>query len=154
MPFPDNWRLQKSAYGRKVYGAGILAAFTSVFATCATAAPDFAAINELNACTAKITALYHPHRLAVRAGMQGDSTLIHQYEAEIAKINACLDDGLDPAVKAAGADADLRNAVKDFYVKSKAYVKTFDGPADRINELAKNNSWEKTAMEMKLAAAH
>lgn len=81
---------------------------------------------------------------------RGDRDAEKSYLDYTAKLNKCLEDGLSPAIAAAGDNADLKAAIKDFYIKAGEYVVVL-GMNDSQAQHDESEAMSKVAMEMKLA---
>jgi len=107
-------------------------------------------IYRLGGCTANVMQQSRLE-LLYRQSLGGDSAAHEQYGTGVADIYRCIDDKLKPAIDASADHVDLRDAIKDFYVKSKSFVSAMNSGAKNQASRDKSASWTKVELEMKLA---
>lgn len=82
---------------------------------------------------------------------RGDEFAQIQITETTAKLSKCDDEAISPAVKAAGDNADLAAAIKEFYLKDKAYIHALGTQAEKYAFDQQIEAATRVTMEMKLA---
>lgn len=111
--------------------------------------PEAIAIRKLMICTADVVGNLEA-KLNLQKATMGDASARSTYSSYIAGLFKCTDDNLSGAIAAAGDHADLKQAIKDFYIKARSYIEVL-GMNDRAAYQEQSQAMDRINMEMKIA---
>ena len=130
---------------------GLVIIIGALTATPALAAsPEATAIENLSECDHNIMLRTQMKLERQRGFMNHDDSARTHYTDYLATVYKCIDDNLKPAITAAGDHVDLKDAIKAYYIKARAYVGSWDSPIEDTSESEESQAWDRVTMEMKI----
>jgi hypothetical protein len=126
-------------------------AVTPALAASPEATPEATAIGNLSSCDHNIILRTQMKLERQRGLMNRDNSAETHYADYLATVYQCIDDNLKPAIAAAGDHTDLKDAIKTYYIKARAYVGSWDSPSEDTSESEESQAWDRVRMERKIA---